>query len=98
MSIYKENELEVQQDSDYIDVDVETGDGYEKAGLTTGQTVALVGLAGLGAAWVIEKAVKFGKWIGGKVKEHNANKALNQPEEGKTVEPTDDQIYETAAK
>ena len=97
MSMYEENELEVQQD-DYVDIDVETGDGCEKAGLTTGQTIALVGLAGLGTAWVIEKAVKFGKWIRRKVEEHRANKALNQPEEGKTVEPTDDQILEAAGK
>lgn len=66
--------------------------------LSTGEAIALVGLAAFGTAWFIEKAVKFGKWIGTKVDEHRKSKALRQPEADKPVEPTDEQIVEAATE
>ena len=81
---------QVETDIDAVAENVKT--------LSTGETVALVGLAALGAAWVIEKAVKAGKWIGKKVDEYRENKKLRQAEEEKPVEPTDAQIVDAATE
>lgn len=80
-----------------VETDVDAGAESVKT-LSTGETVALVGLAALGIAWVTEKAVKVGKKIVKKVKEHYEDKKLRQPEEEKPAEPTDAQIVDAATE
>ena len=95
-----ENEINVGDQNlvpTQVDSDVDAGAESVKT-LSTGETVALVGLAALGAAWVIEKAVQAGKWIGKKVDEYRENKKLRQPEEEKPVEPTDAQVVDAATE